>query len=196
MTPDDLRAKLDARKGEWMQTHSGRMFYPLDPRPEDVAIADIAHALSLLCRFGGHCKRFYSVAQHSVLVSELLPNHLKLSGLLHDATEAYLVDIPRPLKRCLPGYTAIESRLAEVIEHALQPTAFERLQFSHPAVKQADNIMLVTEARDLLGPQPAPWGMDVEPDPMPVTPWASDYAEVIFLNRYFELVREAGTRSP
>lgn len=183
------------RKGDWMQTRSGKMFYALDPQPGDILIEDIAHALSMLCRFGGHCNEFYSVAQHSVHVSELLPHHLKLSGLLHDATEAYLVDIPRPIKSALPEYKVIESRLAEVIEHALQPHVLEPLQFEHPAVKAVDNIMLMTEARDLLNKHPAPWGLaHVIPDPTPVVAWPQQLAESRFITAYLDLVRAAQKR--
>lgn len=183
------------RTGDWMQTRSGKMFYALDPRPEDICIGDISHALSLLCRFGGHCNEFYSVAQHSVHVAEMLPHHLKLSGLLHDATEAYLVDVPRPIKKALTNYSTIEDRLAEVIEHALQPHTLEPLQFSHPAVKAYDNILLMTEARDLLCKAPRPWGLqDVEPLPDRVVPWSSAVAERRFLAAYHSYVFAAKER--
>lgn len=182
------------RKGDWMQTRSSRMFYPLDPRPEDIVIEDIAHALSQLCRFGGHTNEFYSVAQHCVHVAELLPHHLKLSGLLHDATEAYLVDVPRPLKNAISGYKTIEARLAEVIEAKFTPHVLEPLQFEHGAVKAADNVMLVTEARDLLNARPAPWDASlesIEPDPTPITPWDPVVAERKFMNAFLEYTRAA-----
>ena len=82
------------RNGSWLQTYTGIQFWPLDPRPEEIDIQDIAHALSLLCRFNGHCQRFYSVAEHSVHVSTILAPEFGLWGLLHDAAEAYLSDIP------------------------------------------------------------------------------------------------------
>src|SRR5262245_27549306 len=105
--------QMSQRIGDWMQTISGRKFWPLDPRPEEVCIEDIGHALSLVCRFGGHCHTFYSVAEHSVRVSLLAEDMAKssahwtdenirmiaLSGLLHDAAEAYIGDMVRPLKR-------------------------------------------------------------------------------------------------
>ena len=87
------------RKGDWFQTYSGRQFWPCDPKPEEIYLVDIAHALSNQCRFAGHCQRFYSVAQHSVIVSEQVPFEHAVWGLLHDAAEAYLVDLPRPIKR-------------------------------------------------------------------------------------------------
>ena len=88
---------MDSLDG-FIGTFSGLRFWPLDPNPEKILIADIAHALAHQCRFGGHASKFYSVAEHSVHVSKLcLPEHA-LWGLLHDASEAYLVDLPRPLK--------------------------------------------------------------------------------------------------
>ena len=92
------------RKGDWMQTHSGIQFWPLDPRPEDILIEDIAHALSNQCRFAGHCCFHYSVAQHSVLVSENVPAQDAMWGLLHDAGEAYLVDLPRLRSSTIPNW--------------------------------------------------------------------------------------------
>lgn len=103
------------RKGDWIQTYTGRRFWPADPRPEDVFIEDIAHALSMLCRFGGHCLRFYSVAEHSVLLSWAAPPEWKRWCLLHDATEAYLCDLPGPIKRGLPEYGFMEHRLLLVV---------------------------------------------------------------------------------
>jgi flavin-dependent thymidylate synthase len=101
--------------GDWMQTYSGGRFYPGDPRIEQIELTDIARALSRICRYAGHCEQFYSVAQHSVYVSGMVPPEHALCALMHDATEAYLVDIPRPLKRMLAGYTVLEDRLWRVI---------------------------------------------------------------------------------
>jgi hypothetical protein len=87
----------------WLRTYAGRHVHILNPRPADIYIQDIAHALAHTCRFAGHTPAFYAVAQHSVLVSELLTPDLALWGLLHDASEAYLHDLTRPLKRVLCG---------------------------------------------------------------------------------------------
>src|SRR4051794_15527189 len=86
------------RRGGWITTFSRRQFWPLDPHSDEIHIEDIAHSLSQQCRFGGHSRSFYSVAQHSCLVSALCKANDALWGLLHDASEAYLGDIPRPLK--------------------------------------------------------------------------------------------------
>jgi hypothetical protein len=99
------------RIGDWMQTASGRMFWPLDPRPEEVHIEDIAGALSKLCRYNGHCEWHYSVAQHSVYVSYQVPREHEFAALMHDATEAYCADVPRPLKKHLAGYADIERNI-------------------------------------------------------------------------------------
>lgn len=107
------------KRTDWMQTYTGARFYPLEPDAELIRIADIAHALSNICRFGGHSARFYSVAEHSVLLSrEFFAGwHYKLVALLHDAAEAYLGDVPRPLKY-LPEYAfyrEAEDRLQAMI---------------------------------------------------------------------------------
>ncbi len=107
-------------RGHWMQTYSGRRFWPMDPRSDDVFIEDIAHGLSMQCRYAGHCIRFYSVAEHSVLIARWLlaqgsGAETALWGLLHDASEAYLVDVPRPVKPFLEGYKAAEARVMVAI---------------------------------------------------------------------------------
>ena len=118
-----------------IQLRSGRYLDLLDPKPTDIRIEDIAHALAHLCRFGGHTKGFHSVAAHSMLVSANVPVDLALAGLLHDAAEAYLGDISTPVKRIIdsPNFVAVEDRLNCVIA--------ERFGFTfpfHPAVKEAD----------------------------------------------------------
>lgn len=102
-------------RGNWIQTYSGKKFYALDPQPEDICIEDIAHALSRMCRYAGHCNRFYSVAEHSILLADYLPNKYKLAALLHDASEAYLVDIPRPFKPYLTNYYDLEAKIMDAI---------------------------------------------------------------------------------
>jgi 5'-deoxynucleotidase YfbR-like HD superfamily hydrolase len=82
----------------WIQTYQGGCFEPFNPHPDQIHIRDIAHALALTCRFTGHCLDFYSVAQHSVMVSQIVSHKHALAGLLHDASEAYLTDVASPIK--------------------------------------------------------------------------------------------------
>lgn len=135
------------RTGNWFLSSKGRRIYPFDMRPEDVDIEEIAAALSKLCRFNGHTRSFYSVAQHSVLVAQSLPVELCLVGLLHDATEAYCGDLIRPIKLEMPTYRYMEDRMWEKIAQRFS------LPFEIPgAVKIADTRALFTERRDLLPP--------------------------------------------
>lgn len=179
-----------ARKGDWIQTHSGVMFWPLDPRADEVVIEDIAHALSMQCRFGGHSNRFYSVAEHSLLVSSLLPPALRLWGLLHDAAEAYVIDLPRPLKRCLPGYCEIEDRVLAAVA--------ERFGLALPmpaAVKAADEAMLMAEAGQVLAVEPKGWvefDQGWRPADRCIHFWTPPYAEREFLAAFHAILRMEG----
>jgi hypothetical protein len=180
-----------ARQGDWFLSSTGRQIYLFDLRPEDVQIEEIAHALSNLCRFNGHCREFYSVAQHSVLVSLAVPRELALAALLHDATEAYVGDMIRPLKRSMPEYSALEDRIWLVIAE----------RFCLPAtlpeeVKIADTRALQTERRDLLAPHPWPWTEDQIADDSArpfenriSAGWAPDLARFWFLDRFNNLSR-------
>lgn len=106
---------MDWRYGDWMQTYEGNQFWPLHPMIEDVNFRDIAHALSLICRYGGHCIKFYSVAEHSVLLSRAVSPENRLYALLHDAAEAYVGDVVRPLKRFMPECSKAEQGVLFVI---------------------------------------------------------------------------------
>src|SRR5690348_91204 len=99
----------------WIQTYSGQAFDPESPDPNTIHIYDIAVSLSRMPRFMGHSTRFLSVAEHCVNVAEMAPYDLKLTALMHDASEAYLVDIPRPIKPLLKGYTELEDKIMRVI---------------------------------------------------------------------------------
>lgn len=147
------------RYGGWMQTASGKAFWPLDPREDEIDIDDIAHALAMQCRYAGHCKRFYSVAQHSVLVAQSMPTKaLARSALLHDATEAYLVDVPRPVKPFLTEYKAIEEKL-----YAFIARRFGVPEIIPDEVTEADNRILHDEMQQLMRPPPIPWSLSGEP---------------------------------
>jgi len=149
----------DGPRGPPMQTRSGRAFYPLDPQPEDIVLTDICHALASEGRYANQTELFYSVAQHSMLVASILPDHLRLEGLLHDAAEAYLRDLPRGLKGCLPLY--------KVIEHGVETAIAKRFGFDPVStkdkalIKQADMRVLATERRDLIHKIPGiAWRLD------------------------------------
>lgn len=180
MIDNELAKGNPERRGDWFQTYTGKEFYILDPRPEDICIEDIAHALSLQCRFNGMISQFYSVAQHSVHVSQLVPREFALWGLMHDAAEAYMGDIVTPLKRSI-------REIVKPIEMGLMKCVCERFDmeagwFPMPAVVLgADQRMLLSEARDLLGPQTRPWGVKAEPVEWKVEPWDAPFAEKAFL---------------
>lgn len=147
----------------WIQTYTGRAFDLNDPQPQQVSIEDIAHALSLICRFTGHCGKFYSVAEHSVLVSRYC--QWPTEGLMHDAAEAYVGDVSNPLKRLLSHVaTHTHSSLASdlyYIEERVHHTISARFlldyggKWSH--IKDVDIRACKTEALALLGPSPQPW---------------------------------------
>lgn len=176
------------RRGDWIQTFTGRQFWPLDPEPEDFAVEDIAHALSLICRFGGHTNFHYSVAQHSLLVSKLCPPDYALEGLLHDAAEAYLADVPRPIKHDLGGLMASYLQAEKQIERALA----DRFRLTYPwpdIVKYADNVALATEKRDVMKPEPAPWADLPPPHDVTIPSASSRFVEASFLSRLSGLLR-------
>jgi hypothetical protein len=173
-----------ARRGDWLQTFTGRAFYPLDPRPEDIDPVDVAHALSLLCRYGGHSIRHYSVAEHCVLMSHAVAPENALWALLHDATEAYLVDIPRPLKSALPEYHRIEDRLTAVIADRFRLPAV-----CPDEVRLADSRILLDERATLMATPPQPWAVEhLEPLGVEICCWTPEEAEHFYLNRLKELV--------
>lgn len=184
------------RVGDWQSTFSGGMFWPIDPRVEEIVLEDVAHALSLQCRFAGHVLRFYSVGDHSCRVSDECRRRtgdprVALAGLVHDVTETWLVDLPRPFKLWLPGYRVFERRAMRVVERwaGLPEGACE-----WPEVERADRVLLATEKRDLLAPQTTPWsrarGVDEGPLPDRIHPRNFAQAETTFLNRYHALRRE------
>lgn len=177
-------------RGNWIQTHSGRQFFPLDPRPEDIDIRDIAHALSHLCRYGGHTHEFYSVAEHSELVSQgVQPKNAKW-GLMHDAAEAYLVDVPRPIKQMLPLYQEIEMTLLYAIAQRFNLPMPARGQHLIPdEVRRADSRILLTERKVLLPNTVHPWDEIEHHEPLPVVVvgWPPAAARRRFLTRFHDL---------
>lgn len=172
------------QRGNWMQTFTGRQFYPLAPRPEDIDIIDIAHALSMQCRYNGHVRHFYSVAQHCVLISSLVSPENALWALLHDATEAYVGDMIRPLKLHMPDYQAVENRvmLAIAEKFGIEPSM-------PPDVKAADSRILLDERDALMGEPAGDWAIDGDPFGIGIDPWPPSTAEVHYLHRFAELTR-------
>ena len=172
-----------SRNGDWLQTFSGLKYWPADPRAEDVNLQDIAHALSMLCRYTGHVDRFYSVAEHSWHVSYLVSKPNALAGLLHDATEAYTNDISRPLKRSLPEYQQLEN-----LNWLAIAQAFGLPDELPVEVHEADRNMLSVEKSALLKPLPE-WETDFGWPRLPVKvfAWRPEVAERMFLQRFYEL---------
>jgi hypothetical protein len=176
--------------GPYLQTVSGRWVNPFDPDPEQLDAGDIARALANQCRFGGHCRVFYSVAQHSVIVSELVEERGgdaedAFAALMHDATEAYLGDMPHPLKHRSPLGAAFKDAEAE-LELAIR----ERFAIKPdvPEIKRADRALLATERRafsDEAWHWPELEG--VEPLDLDIDAWTPDDAERAFSRRYAEL---------
>lgn len=176
--------------GCWIRTYTGRQFWPLSPRAEHVDIEDIAHALGNMCRFGGHTARFYSVAEHSWWVSQIVPKEDALWGLLHDAAEAYLVDVPTPIKPHIPGWAQVERAVEQVVAEAFG------LPWPMPmSVKDADRRILQDETFQLM----SAGGGAVFPDAplgLRLDCWPSYMAEAAFLDRFYELTRQMPVRAP
>ncbi|MBA2706050.1 MAG: hypothetical protein H0U60_19605 [Blastocatellia bacterium] len=178
------------------QARSIQVFHPggniafdvFNPRREDIKIDSIAHALSNICRFNGNCKEFYSVAQHSVMVSKIcLPNDA-LQGLLHDASEAYLGDVVQPLKR----FSGMFDRYHE-LEHQLQEmiySKFEVVPHVNSSCHHADMLALAYEKRDLMSPAVEDIWTDlpaVGSTGYSIIPLSPNEAKVDFLERWWEL---------
>lgn len=195
-----------------IETHSGRFVDTSNPDPVTILLSDIAHALSLTCRYGGHCRVFYSVAEHAVFVSKRLERKgygrlAQLRGLHHDDAESYLGDIPRPMKPLLGDtYETLSDRMDVAIVTALE-LPFDAESFHDPLVKDADNFALAVEARYLLNSQGKGWlngeqgahKWDMDLPSRIVTPdyWCGGLsptnAKQLYLRRHRELTKERTT---
>ena len=174
----------------WVATYTGRKFYIDDPSKEDVCIEDIAHALGNLCRFVGHCKTFYSVAQHSVFVSKMCRPEHALHGLLHDAAEAYLGDLNRPLRELFR--LRLDFWGFEVLEQRVFTAIGLRFKLSSPFipidVKLVDDRSLATEALCFMYGEGNGWGINAEPySSLDIRPVGTRRAASMFLERFEEL---------
>ena len=174
---------------DYVSTFSGNRFYPLVPRIDRVAIEDIAHGLAYQCRFNGQTREFYSVAQHSLVVASLVEPRQRLAALLHDAAEAYLGDMVKPLKVLLPEFGVLEERVTDLIAAAFD------LDFSDYApIKRADLIALATEKRDLMPHSVERWAYldQIAALPEPIVPMSPGQAKQCFLETYARLDAERG----
>jgi hypothetical protein len=167
---------VDERRGDWIQTYRGKQFWPLDPRPEDVDLDDIVHALCHKCRYQGHTVRFYSVGEHSCLLADHFGSQLILApevrlrrarlALFHDAGETYLPDVPRPIKPYLPFFQEVEDRIQTMI---LERYGIEVDETDWTALHEADWRICLDEMAVLLSKSPASRGKLEELAPLGVT---------------------------
>lgn len=158
--------------GPWMETHAGKRL-SLPVTEDMIDIEDIAHSLSMQCRYAGHTLRFYSVAEHCIIIADYIAERTgdyqhALAGLLHDASEAYLVDVPKPVKVCLTGYREIEQQVEETIA--------KKWDLDYPwsdLIKEADCRILHDERATLFNWSGFEWDLPY-PDPLFVTVEALD----------------------
>jgi hypothetical protein len=183
----DLDRAYAARERGWMQTYSGRRFLPLAPKSSDIELADVAHGLAMTCRYGGHARRFYSVAEHCVLVSENVDQRFAREALLHDSAEAYIGDMIRPLKH--------QPEMAEFrrAEAGIERAVFERFGIistdeSHAVVKLVDERILIDEINALM-PDPSMYVelRAIKPLGITIHAWSPQQAEAAYILRYREL---------
>jgi hypothetical protein len=190
MTYHEDMAAAPPAPGPYLQTVSGRWVNPFDPDPEQLDIGDIARALANQCRFGGHCRVFYSVAQHSVIVSRLVEERGGdaedvFAALMHDASEAYLGDMPHPLKHRSPLGAAFKEA-EQHLEDAIR--ARFGIRAGVPEIKRADRRLLATERRAFSAES---WHWPelegVEPLDLELEAWPPDRAAEEFAARFAEL---------
>jgi hypothetical protein len=168
----------------WIQTFSGKRFNLRDPQPDQICIEDIAHSLALQCRFTGHPRKFYSVAQHSVTLSHHVPRRVAFDALLHDAHEAYSSDLASPAKLLLDDYVSFERRIEVAVRRR-----FGLPDVMSPTVRVYDKRLCHTEMLALFDDE-LDWSFVFEPLDVPIVPWPCRVAEVRFMSRFEELVNE------
>lgn len=174
-------------RGEYIATLSGARFYLQEQNIEDIPIEDIAHALSMNCRFNGHTRDFYSVAEHCIHVSNLVSEKNALWGLLHDATEAFVPDMPRPFKKVIQGFSEYEDKIGRAIAN------WYGLVWPMPEEVHIIDQHIVAIEADALFPNKPDWTRYYNKElfeewdgPIPLPP---DLAEQFWLDRFNYLVK-------
>lgn len=174
--------------GGWIMTFTGKKFYPTNPDSDLINIVDIAHALSNICRYAGHSKFFYSVGQHSILLAEYvkkigLSKEHQLAALTHDSSEAYLVDIPKPVKHCFKGYAEAEDKVSDAVaqKFGFSPDLFLE-------VKPYDVSILLDEVAVLYDAPRSVWNVNAEPLGVKIESWTSEFTKQKFLQTYKDIV--------
>ena len=175
-----------------IRTRSGLWVDLQDPQPDQIEIADIAHGLSMTCRWNGQCSMFYSVAQHSVLCSMYTSAEFALPALMHDASEAYLGDVASPLKMMLGySYRGLEESMMEVIADKFN------FQFPlGPEVKEVDHNFLVTEWAGIMNGDPKFFGFDKAPYTTQFMSWGPATAYRMFIERFHFLTKQVPLSVP
>ncbi len=175
---------MSADRGPWMRTRSRGRFYPMDPRPEEMNILDLASGVARECRYGGQIEGWLDVAQHSIHVASILPDHLKLQGLMHDTPEGLIHDMTRPNKMTLPDYRALEDRVWRAVS-----TRFGLPYGLDPMVKQADDAVLMAERNFLFPEDKDIWSVRAEPADIRIQDWDYRESERRFLEMFHDLTK-------
>lgn len=184
-------------RGDWMLTFTGHRFYPMSPRSQDVDLLDIAHSLAMQCRYNGHVDRFYSVAEHCCLMADQFTDpDLARWALLHDATEAYVGDMIRPLKLNMSAYRAVEDEVMRTIamrfglHHEIDwrstPVSRPDLSQMPKVVKEVDTRILLTERNALMSnyKESGHWAMEgLGPLDTTIYAWSPEDAQSQYLKR-------------
>lgn len=168
----------------WLETYVGNRFHFFNIIAASIDIRDIAHALSLMCRFCGHTSQFVSIGVHSINVMALVSDKSKLAALLHDSAEAYIGDISRPLKASLPEINLIEKDIRDAIFNKFNVVGYDEAE-----IQKADDIMLATEAKHFMTHWEE-WGLKEQPIELSrelLYDWQAPAIEKIFLQKFNEL---------
>lgn len=183
-----MHARTD---NNYIETYTGKKFWPLNPVTKDVDIIDIAHSLSNKCRYTGHTRHFYSVAQHSYLMSLNVPAHYALEALLHDACEAYLPDLAYPLRGAFGGFAEAEEGVHRAIA--------DRFNLIYPwpkEIKRVDRLITRDEARQLMHTGGMDWPGSTDNLGVVIARWTPEYTERRFLTRYSHLIKDRNVPDP